>query len=73
MAKKKRRQKKARRHTPRYVRRIEMMHRAGLFPAGGATCVEVRHDDSCGHWRGGACGCNFDLVLRPLPAAPNKE
>ena len=68
--KKKRRRTTKRLPAPAYVRRLELMHRAGLFPAGGVTRVDVKHDDSCGIWRGRACGCNFDLVLRPQRTGP---
>ena len=74
MKKTRRRGRKGRPAVAPYIRRLEMMHRAGLFSAGGVTLVDVKHDDHCGIWKGRNCGCAFELVLKPVkPKAPPKE
>jgi hypothetical protein len=51
-----------------YLDRLGAMERAGRFPAGGLTYVQIRHDDWCALLRhGGACNCSPDIETVPIP------
>ncbi len=54
-----------------YVKRLDEALRAGAFagPPGRVGMVEVRHDDWCGIWKGGACNCEPELAVRYQPTS----
>ena len=43
---------------------------AAMLPAGGLYYLMTSHDDWCGLFRGRACNCDPDIVVRPLTHDP---
>ena len=44
-----------------YAEVLVRLVREGKVPRGAVTSVEVRHDDCCAIYRGGACTCRFEV------------
>ena len=52
---------------PNYLRQLAEIARQSQVTT-GVHVVEIRHDDTCAIWKGGACDCNPEIEAPTLPA-----
>ena len=56
---------------PRYLRRLLD---GGWTPGPGeVVALDVRHDDDCAFWRGGACDCEPDIEMKRVEPTENRN